>query len=328
MSFAPLNALSAFLVVARRRSFARAAKELAVTPSALSQSVRNLEERLGTPLLTRTTRSVALTDAGKRLLEQAGPAIDQALESLKTATARPGEVTGKVRITVPAVVVPLVIEPLVPRFVAKHPRVDVEVQVDNRRVDIVNEGFDAGIRLEEFLERDMIHLRLSGQARFVVVASPSYVARRGAPSKPEEILAHDCVCLRSPTTGGLFAWDLERGRKVWHVPVRGPIVTNEEHTMIAFAKAGLGLAYAFEPAVRTEIKKRELVIVLEAYAAIVPGFFLFYPSRAQVSRAFRAFIDVARDFIAAANSGERSEPEELAAATAPARAKRGRGAAN
>lgn len=155
MAFTPLNALNAFLAVARRRSFAGAAKDLGVSTSALSQSVRQLEARLGVALLARTSRSVALTDAGQRLLENAGPAVDQALESLKTVTARPGEVTGRVRITVPRAAVPLIIARLLPRFVERHPKVEVEVCVDDHFVDIVAEGYDAGIRLVEAIDRDM-----------------------------------------------------------------------------------------------------------------------------------------------------------------------------
>nr|WP_276602775.1 LysR family transcriptional regulator [Nannocystis pusilla] len=181
MAFTPLNALNAFLAVARRKSFAAAATELAISPSALSQSVRQLEERLGVALLSRTTRSVALTEAGRRLFEQAGPGVEQALEALKSASAQADEVTGRVRLTVPAIAVPFVITPVLPRFVASYPKVEVEVQVENLRRDIVAEGFDAGVRLEEFIERDMVQVRLTQPSRFVVAGAPAYLKRRGAP---------------------------------------------------------------------------------------------------------------------------------------------------
>ncbi|PTL82397.1 LysR family transcriptional regulator [Vitiosangium sp. GDMCC 1.1324] len=298
MAFTPLNALNAFLAVARRRSFAAAASELRISPSALSQSVRQLEARLGVPLLSRTTRSVALTEAGRLLFEQAGPAVNQALEAMKAAAARTGEVTGKVRLTVPEIAVPLVITPVLPRFHARYPRVEVDIQVENRRADIVAEGFDAGIRLEEFLERDMVHVRLTEAFRFVVVGAPSYLERRGTPEKPKDLLAHDCICYRSPTTGALYPWEFERGKKSWRVPVSGSIAANTETIMVAMAEAGLGLTYAFEPSVLPQLKHGSLRLVLEPYAALVPGFFLYFPSRAQVSPAFRAFMDTAREVTA------------------------------
>jgi DNA-binding transcriptional LysR family regulator len=295
MAATSLNALNAFLAVARRRSFAAAAAELGISPSALSQSVRQLEARLGTVLLLRTTRSAALTEAGRRLLEQAGPAVNQAVEALQAASARPGELTGKVRLTVPEIAVPFVITPVVPGFVARHPKISVEVQVDNRRIDIVANGFDAGVRLEEFLERDMVHVQLTEAFRFVVVGAPSYLERRGTPASPRDLLEHDCLCFRSPTTDAPYPWELERGKKSWRVPVQGVLTSNDESVLLAMAEAGLGLAYAFEPLVAAQLQRGSLRLVLEPFAASVPGFFLYFPSRSQVSPAFRAFVDTARE---------------------------------
>lgn len=178
MAFTPLNALNSFLAVARRRSFAGAAKDLGVSTSALSQSVRQLEERLGITLLTRTSRSVALTDAGQRLLENAGPAVDQALESLKTVAAKPGEVTGRVRLTVPTAAVKLILARLLPRFILKYPKVEVDVSVEDRFVNIVAEGRDAGIRLVEAIDKDMVHVRLS---------PPGPRRRSGGPVLPQAL---------------------------------------------------------------------------------------------------------------------------------------------
>jgi DNA-binding transcriptional LysR family regulator len=295
MAATSLNALNAFLAVARRRSFAAAAAELGISSSALSQSVRQLEARLGTVLLLRTTRSASLTEAGRRLLEQAGPAVNQAVEALQAASARPGELTGKVRLTVPEIAVPFVITPVVPGFVARHPKISVEVQVDNRRIDIVANGFDAGVRLEEFLERDMVHVQLTEAFRFVVVGAPSYLDRRGTPASPRDLLEHDCLCFRSPTTDAPYPWELERGKKSWRVPVQGVLTSNDESVLLAMAEAGLGLAYAFEPLVAAQLQRGSLRLVLEPFAASVPGFFLYFPSRSQVSPAFRAFVDTARE---------------------------------
>jgi DNA-binding transcriptional LysR family regulator len=295
VAFTPLNALNSFIAVARHRSFAAAARHLGVSTSALSQSVRQLEARLGVTLLTRTSRTVALTDAGQRLLENAGAAVDQALESLKTVSARPGEVTGRVRLSVPNTAVTLVLARLLPRFVERYPRVEVEVQVENRFVNIVAEGLDAGIRLSEAIERDMVQVRLTEPGRFVVAAAPSYLARRGTPEKPQDLLHHDCICIRTSMSGARYAWELERGRKTWRVPVQGTVTTNDTELMRVLAVEGVGLLYAFEPQIAEELRRGSLRLVLEPYAAAVPGFFLYFPSRAQVSPALRAFVDVARE---------------------------------
>lgn len=295
MAFTPLNALNAFVVVARRLSYAAAAKDMGVSTSALSQSVRQLEERLGTTLLTRTSRSVALTDAGQRLLENAGPAVDQALESLRTVTAKPGEVTGRVRLTVPSAAVSLVLARVLPRFFARHPKVDVEVRVEDRMVNAVADGLDAGIRLVEAIDRDMIHVRLSPATRIVVVASPAYLERRGMPLKPMDLLQHDCICMRWAPSGEPWAWELERGNKTFRVPVRGPITTNDFELMRALALAGVGLCYTLEPKIAEELAEGSLRVVLDGYAPEIPGLFLYFPSRAQVSPALKAFVEVARE---------------------------------
>ena len=294
MAFTPLNALNSFIAVARRRSFAAAARDLGISTSALSQSVRQLEARLGVTLLMRTSRSVSLTDAGLRLVENAGPAVEQALESLKTVSARPGEVTGRVRLSVPTVAVALVVARLLPRFIERYPKVEVEVRVENRFEDIVAEGLDAGIRLTEAIERDMVQVQLTEPGRFVVAAAPSYLARRGTPQKPPDLLQHDCLCIRASTSGARYAWELERGRKAWRVPVQGSVTTNDFELMRLLAEAGVGLLYTFEPLIADELRRGTLRLVLEPYAPSVPGLFLYFPSRAQVSPALRAFVDVAR----------------------------------
>jgi DNA-binding transcriptional LysR family regulator len=294
MAFTPLNSLNAFICVARRLSFASAAKDLGVSPSALSQSVRMLEERLGVTLLLRTSRSVALTDSGRRLLDHAGPAVDQALESLRTVKAAPGEVTGRVRLTVPSASVALVLARVLPEFVERHPKVEVEVRVEDRFVDAVAEGLDGGIRLIEAIDRDMVQVRLTGPARIVVVGAPPYFERRGVPTKPPDLLHHDCICMRWAPSGEPWAWELERGKKTWRIPVRGPVTTNDFELMKVMAVAGVGLYYALEPSVSPELSSGRLRTVLEAYSPEVPGLFLYFPSRAQVSPALQAFVDVAR----------------------------------
>lgn len=287
--------LHVFLVVARLQSFRGAARELGVSSAAVSQSVRQLEAQLGVVLLNRTTRSVAVTDAGRRLVEEAGPGLSQALVALQGVSAQPGEVVGRLRLSVPRAAVPFLITPVVPAFRARHPRVEVEVVVEERFVDLVAEGYDAGVRLNESIERDMVQVRLTDAFRFVVVGAPSYLARHGTPERPEDLLRHECITLRSQTTGTAYVWELERGRKNWRVPVRGGIATNDHMTSVALAAEGQGLAYALEPAVKEELRSGRLVRVLEAYAPTVPGFFLYYPSRAQRSGPLRLFVEAARE---------------------------------
>jgi DNA-binding transcriptional LysR family regulator len=300
MKTAPLPLLQVFLAVARLRSFSGAARELGVSTPAISQAVRQLEEQLRVVLLTRTTRSVSLTDAGRRLVEGAGPALAQALATLAEVSAQPGETVGRVRLSVPQVAVPYVISPVVPTFRARHPRVEVEVTVEDRFVDIVVEGYDAGVRLSEAIERDMVQVRLTPAFRLVVVGAPDYLARHGTPQRPEELLGHECITFRSQSTGALYAWELERGRRNWRVPVRGGVVTNDSRLRISLAEQGLGLAYVVEPTVAEQLREGRLQRVLEPYAPTVPGFFLYFPSRAQRSPALRLFVDAAKELAAQA----------------------------
>ncbi|WP_223645971.1 LysR family transcriptional regulator [Corallococcus sp. EGB] len=289
-----LPQLQVFLVVARLRSFSGAARELGVSTTAVSQSVRHLEEHLGVTLLARTTRSVSLTDAGRRLVEGAGPGLGQALSALREVSAQPGETVGRLRLSVPHSAVPFLITPVLPTFRERHPRVEVEVVVEDRFVDIVAEGYDAGVRLSEAIERDMVQVRITDAFRFVVVGAPSYLAHQGTPQRPEDLLKHECITFRSQTTGTLYAWELERGRRSWRVPVRGGVVSNDNQTAVSLAEAGMGLAYAFEPAAEERVRSGRLVRVLEAYAPTVPGFFLYFPSRAQRSMPLRHFIETAK----------------------------------
>jgi DNA-binding transcriptional LysR family regulator len=290
-----LPQLQTFLVAARQKSFSAAARELGVSPAAVSQSVRQLEEQLRVVLFTRTTRTVSLTDSGRRLLEGAGPGVGQALASLHEVSAKPGEAVGRLKLTVPEIAVPYVVTPVLREFRARHPRVEVEVVVENRLVDIVAEGYDAGVRLHEAIERDMVEARLTNAFRFVVVGAPSYLERNGTPRRPEDLLRHECFTTRSPSSGALYAWELERGRRNWRVPVRGSIVTNDRRLRQALVEQGLGLTYAFEPAVKEELRTKRLVRLLDEYAPTVPGFFLYFPSRAQRSSPLRLFIDVAKE---------------------------------
>jgi DNA-binding transcriptional LysR family regulator len=292
---APFPQLQAFLTVARHRSFSGAGRELGVSRSAVSQAVRQLEEQLRVVLLARTTRSVSLTDAGRRLADHAGPSLGQVVAALADVSAQPGETVGRVRLSVPRAAVPFVIDPVLPALRARHPRVEVEVVLEDRFVDIVAEGYDAGVRLSESIQRDMVQVRLTDSFRFVVVGAPAYLARHGTPERPEDLLRHECITFRSQTTGALYAWELERGRRNWRVPVRGGVVSSDGRLSVSLAEQGLGFAYAFEPMVLDQLRTGRLQRVLERYAPTVPGFFLYFPSIARRSPPLRLFVEVARE---------------------------------
>jgi DNA-binding transcriptional LysR family regulator len=295
----PFAQLQAFLGVARARSFSGAARELGISRSAVSQSIRLLEEELRVVLVARTTRSVSLTDAGRRLVEGAGPAFAQARAALAEVSAKPGETVGRVRLTVPRAAFHFTIQPVLAKFRERHPRIEVEVVFEDRRVDIVGGGYDAGIRLSEYVERDMVSVRLTDSFRFVVVGAPTYLEKRGTPQRPEELLDHECLTFRSDTTGSLYAWELERGKRTWRLPVRGGVVTSDGLFCAAWAEQGMGLAYVIEPLVSEQLRTGRLVRVLEPYAPSVPGFFLYYPSRAQRSAPLRLFVETARELTSA-----------------------------
>jgi DNA-binding transcriptional LysR family regulator len=295
MNNAPFAQLQAFLAVARCRSFSSAARELGVTRSAVSHAVQQLEEHLRVVLLARTTRSVSVTDTGRRLLENAGPALAQVVAALGEVAAKPGEAVGRLRLSVPRLALPFVIDPVLPTFRMRHPRIEVDVAVSDRLVDIVAEGFDAGVRSSDVIERDMVQVRLTDPFRFVVVGAPDYLARHGTPQRPEDLLRHECVTFRSQTTGARYAWELERGRRTWRVPVGGAVVTDDGVLSVSLAEKGMGLAYAFEPMVQEQLRTGRLQRVLEPYAATIAGFFLYFPSRAQRSTPLRLFVETAKE---------------------------------
>jgi DNA-binding transcriptional LysR family regulator len=295
MNTPPFPQLQAFLAVARLRSFSAAARELAVSRSAVSQAVQQLEQQLRVVLLARTTRSVSLTEAGKRLVESAGPAIRQTVAAMTEVSAQPGETVGRVRLSVPRAAMPFVITPVLPTFRARHPRIEVEVSLEDRLVDIVAEGYDAGVRMSESIQRDMVQVRLTDAFRFVVVGAPSYLKQHGTPERPEDLLRHECITFRSRTTGALYAWELERGRRTWRVPVRGGVVGDDGQLLLSMAEQGVGLTYVFEPMVMEQLRTGRLKLVLDAYAATVPGFFIYYPTRAQRSGPLRLFVKAAKE---------------------------------
>lgn len=295
---APLNALNAFIAVARRASFSAAARDLGVSASALSQSVKRLEDHLSVALLQRGSKPIGLTEAGQRLLDAAGPALDQAWAGVDTLRdAKSGEISGAVKLSVPTVAVPLILERVIPAFARRYPKAMVDVRVEDGLTDIVAEGLDAGIRLRHALERDMISARLHGACRLVVAAAPSYLARRGAPERLDDLLTHDCIGIRFSSNSSPYVWRLGVGDAQRKIPVQGPIISNDRYLSRLMAVEGLGLYMGLDVFIAAELARGDLQIVLERYARPVEGMFLYFPSRAQVSPALRAFIEVAREIM-------------------------------
>jgi len=294
---AALPQLSIFLAVARHRSFSAAARELGVSTSAVSQAVRQLEVLLRVVLLQRTTRAVTPTEAGTRFAESASAPVKLALDALTSATAKPGEVVGRVKVSISQTVLPYVLEPVVPVFRRRYPQISLEVVVEEHVVDFVAEGYDAAFRVTEVIARDMAHVRLTDPFKFIVVGSPEYLAKHGTPRKPEDLLQHECITFRWPTGDSLYAWEFERGRRKWRLPVRGGIVTNHHLFCIALAEAGLGLAYVADLSMEERLRQGRLVAVLSAYSATEPGICLCYPSRAQRSPALRLFVETTKEVL-------------------------------
>jgi len=307
--------VEAFVAVAKHRSFSAAARALGLTASALSQSVRALEERVGVPLFVRTTRSVSLTDVGRRLLDRLTPALEEAASALDEARGSCDVAEGILRLSVGRLTVPLIIEPVLPTLLAEHPKLEVDLNIDDRFVDIVKAGFDAGVRLNEAIPPDFTAVRLTSPFRFLVAAAPSYLARRGRPQRPNDLRAHECINYRRGTTNAFYAWEFERRGKEQQIAVKGRFACNDCVAMVNAAVAGLGLVYAHEQAIWPHVASGELEVVLADYATSVPGFFLYFPRRASDQPKLRAFIDVARRILepsttplAAPTSSSRSKP--------------------
>jgi len=285
-----LNVLASFAAVARLRSFRQAALERGVSASALSHALRALEERLGVRLLHRTTRSVTPTQAGQQLLARLAPAlrdIDDALLELSSLQEVP---TGKLRLNVPRPAARLLLGPMLARFAARYPRVQVELVTDDGLIDIVRDGFDAGIRFGETVAADMIAVPVGAPQPFVVVAAPAYLAAHGTPQAPRELLAHACIGRRFPS-GRQYAWEFAQGVSV---AVAGPLVFDDDELMLGAARDGAGLAYVYEADARADIAAGRLVCVLEGWHAPAPRYFLYYSSRKQMPAALRGFIEMLR----------------------------------
>jgi DNA-binding transcriptional LysR family regulator len=288
-----LDGVEAFLSVAQHRNFRKAAAELGVTPSAISQAVRALEARVGAVLFIRTTRSVGLTDAGERFLSRAKPAFEELVAASEVARELGQRPAGRLRLAVPRAVMPILLEPLVASFCQAYPEVEVEIAASEKLVDLAAEGFDAGIRLGQFIAADMVAVRLTKPFRFVIVGSPAYLAHSGRPGRPEDLRQHACVRLRR-SNGALALWSLNDDGRAIEIAVSGPLIASDVPTMLGAAVEGVGLAQVPEPVAAGPLRAGKLVQVLEPFAPMGPGVFLYYPSRHQMMPKLRAFIDHVR----------------------------------
>jgi DNA-binding transcriptional LysR family regulator len=294
MSRHNVNDILAFLAVAKERSFTRAAAKLGVSQSALSHTVRGLEERLGLRLLTRTTRSVAPTEAGERLLQTVGPRFDEIDAELAALSELREKPAGTIRITTGEHSAEAILWPALATLLPHYPDIKVELVVDYGLTDIVAERYDAGVRLGEQVAKDMVAVRIGPDMRMAVVGAPSYFARRPRPKRPQDLTAHDCINIRFPTYGGLYAWEFEKRGRELKVRVDGQLVFNNIALRLNAVLAGFGLAYLLEDQVQAHLADGRLIRVLDDWCPPFSGYHLYYPSRRQPTPAFALLVDALR----------------------------------
>jgi DNA-binding transcriptional LysR family regulator len=294
MSRTSLDDLHAFMAVARERSFTRAAAQLGVSQSALSHTIRGLESRLGLRLLTRTTRSVSATAAGERLLQNLGPHVDEIEAELEALAELREKPAGSIRINAGEHPARTILWPALSRILPAYPEIRVEIAVDNALTDIVAQRYDAGVRLGEQVAPGMIAMRIGPDLRMAVVGAPAYFKRRPPPKSPQDLTGHDCINLRLPTHGSIYAWEFEKGRRELKVRVEGQLTFNDSALRLDATLAGMGLAYMPEDVALPWLAQGRLKRVLEDWCPPFAGFHLYYPSRRQHSRAFTIVLDALR----------------------------------
>jgi DNA-binding transcriptional LysR family regulator len=288
-----LNDLLAFVAVARERSFTKAAAKLGVSQSALSHTIRGLEERLGLRLLTRTTRSVSPTDAGERLVNTVGPRFEEIEGEIAALSELRGKPAGTIRISTTEYAADKVLWPKLPKLL-RETEITVEIIIEQGLIDIVAERYDAGIRLGEQVAKDMIAVRIGPDARMAVVGTPSYFAKRLPPGTPQELMGHNCINLRLSIRGGLYAWEFEKAKRQLKVHVEGQLVFNRTSQMLNAALAGFGLAYVPEDLAQPYVAKGRLRRVLEDWCPPFSGYHLYYPNRRQLTPAFALLVEALR----------------------------------
>jgi DNA-binding transcriptional LysR family regulator len=283
--------LAAFLAVAKERSFTRAAARIGTSQSSLSYTVRRLEERLGIRLLTRTTRNISMTDAGAKLFSQLQPAFEDIRHSLDSLDELREKPAGTIRITSSWYAANAILMPVVRKLLRDYPELHIEISVDQRLTDIADEGFDAGVRLGEQVEKDMIAVRISPDLEMMVVGSPAYFERHGKPQTPHDLTGHNCINLRLPTKGSLYSWEFEKDGRPLNVRVEGQFTCNDVTMNVDAAVNGLGLICLPSDTLRGAPQGGQLVRVLEDWCPLFPGYHLYYPSRRQNSPAFNLLVE-------------------------------------
>jgi DNA-binding transcriptional LysR family regulator len=285
-----LDGVEAFLSVAQHRSFRRAAAELGVTPSAISQAIRVLQARVGAALFLRTTRSVGLTEAGERFLSRAKPAFEELVAASEVARDLGQRPAGLLRLTLPRTVVPILLEPLIASFCQAFPEVELEIAASDELVDLATGGFDAGIRLGQFIAADMVAVRLMPPFPFVVVGSPNYLRNRKRPERIDDLRGHACLRMRR-SNGSIALWPFVNGNNTVEAIVSGPLIAHDYSTLLGAAIQGVGLAQVPRPLAEAPIADGRLRALLTPFAVTMPGVFLYYPGRHQVLLKLRAFIE-------------------------------------
>jgi DNA-binding transcriptional LysR family regulator len=303
-----LDGVEAFLHVAQHRSFRRGAAELGVTPSAISQAVRALEARVGAALFIRTTRSVGLTEAGERFLSRAKPAFEELVAASAAARDLGQRPAGLLRLTAPRAVVPILLAPLIASFCRAYPGIEVEIVTSGELVDIAAQGFDAGIRMGQFVAADMIAVRMTGPFSLIVVGSPDYLRDRQRPERIDDLRGHACLRLRR-ANGTIAPWSFVNGNKTIEAMVSGPFIANEVPSLLSAAVEGVGLAQLPEPIAAAAIRAGRLVRVLEQFSPTAPGLFLYYPGHRQILPKLRAFIDHVKSRALAKRSRARADDQ-------------------
>jgi DNA-binding transcriptional LysR family regulator len=293
MERSDLSTLAVFLAVAEERSFTRAAKRLGVSPSAMSHAIRGLEEDIGVRLLSRTTRSVAPTEAGERLLTRLRPALTDVQDVLDQLSGLRDKPVGRVRLLVPRLAGTTVLGPKLAKFTHDYPDVVLDITADDSRLDIVAGGFDAGIHFGEYIQKDMIAVRVSKDHRAAIVGAPAYFESHPKPKTPHDLLSHKCVNFRHGSAG-VYRWEFDKGKKSLSVAVNGPLIVDDVETLVRAAIDGVGLAFVSDERVSPQLASGELIRVLEDWCQPFPGFFLYYPSRRQQPAALAALINALR----------------------------------
>ncbi|WP_283418217.1 LysR family transcriptional regulator [Sphingopyxis sp. Geo48] len=291
-----LDGIEAFLRVAERRSFSAAAADLGVSPSAISQTVKALEARIGAPLFMRTTRSVGLTQAGEMFLERAAPAYSGIADAYEAARNLGNRPAGRLRINLMRGAVQPLFEPIIAGFCEAYPEIELEIYADDALSDLSAGGFDAGVRMGESLDADVIAVRLTGPFRFVVAGTPAYFEKYGRPETPEDLRNHRCVRFRL-ATGALMPWTFEKGNREFDVAVTGPVIVNDWIAATVAMRSGIAMIMTAEPVAKAMVETGEVELVLTEFSGATSGLFLYYPSRKQVMPKLRAFIDYVREYL-------------------------------